>query len=147
MSKQSVQRGTTLAVIAVAAIAILAAIALPAYRDHVRFANMAKVQSRYEEAARVVIKEMRKDKSRVVTGSIGSLPADTAAWVAVLSPSSVFSPGGDPAYKAGFLSGADDVSGVVGVVAANAGRTVTLTRPDYEDFSGQATWTVAYVDL
>ena len=149
MNKPSLARGSTRGrflqsgftlvelMIVIAVIGILVAFALPAYQDYTRTANMAKVTSHYEEAVRFVYNEMYKDQTRVSMGNTSTLPPDGPSWVTLINPTVFLSPGGDPAYKPGALNATDTASGVIGVVAANGGLQVTLTRPAYRDFSAQ----------
>ena len=106
--------------------------------------EMQAVQARFEEAQSLVSDAMRSDRERVAEGYASTLPGDSASWAALLDTSSPVSPGGDPAYKAGGLLAADEASGVIGLEAVDGGRTVTLTRPAYEDFSSQAAYTIEY---
>lgn len=117
-------------------IVVIAALTLSACGN-----DVTPTQSRYQEAGRFVDDTMRSDQSE---GYASTLPGDTAAWVAMLNATGILSPGGDPGYKAGTLSAADETSGVIGLVASNRGRTVTLTRPAHGDLSGQATQTFEY---
>jgi len=120
-------------------IVVIAALTLSACGN-----DVTPTQSRYQEAGRFVDDAMRSDQLRVSEGYASTLPGDTAAWVAMLNATGILSPGGDPGYKAGTLSAADVASGVIGLVASNRGRTVTLTRPAHGDLSGQATQTFEY---
>lgn len=123
-------------------IVVIAVVMLSACGNDVT--SMSPIESRYQEAGQLVDDAMRSDQSRVSEGYASTLPGDTASWVALLNTPSTLSPGGDPGYKAGTLSAADQASGVIGLVASNRGRTVTLTRPAHGDLSGQATQTFEY---
>ena len=128
---------------------VMAALTLTACESDVAPSSMGSsemqaVQARYEQAESVIYDAMRTNQARVSEGYASTLPGDSSSWVALLDTSGTLSPGGDPAYKAGALSAADQASGVIGLMAANRGRSVTLTRPAYEDFSSQAARTVEY---
>ncbi len=128
--------------IVVAIIGILAAVALPAYQDYIKTANMSKVQAHFEEAKRLADTTYVKGAVQQSLNRTVTVPSDVSGWILIFNQNGVLAPGGGPA----FVSGAGvDATGQIGVLTSGTFPTasVTIALPAYQDLTASTVTIVA----
>ncbi|MDA0791690.1 MAG: prepilin-type N-terminal cleavage/methylation domain-containing protein [Proteobacteria bacterium] len=121
--------------IVVAIIGILAAVALPAYQDYIKTANMAKVQAHFEEARRLTDTTYVKGHVQSALNQTVTVPSSSSEWIAVYNSTESIAPGGGNAFSVG---AANNTTGQVGVTASGAfpdTAQVIIARPAYQDLT------------
>ncbi len=141
--------------VVIAIIGVLAAISIPAYRDHIENSNMSKVTAHLAGGVRFTQAELRKVQADVSLGRIANLAAADASGdytqaglVALLNANDGTAPGGGPPYVEG--SG-DAATGAIGITVtgtlAGGDWLAIFERPVIYGFTAAATQQASWADI
>lgn len=123
--------------LAVAILGVLAAVAMPAYQNYIRTAQMSKVISQYGESRRLVENTFVRGFAQMSLNNQVTIPTDTAGWISIFDSLNVQAPGGGAA----FVNGAGvDATGQIGVSFTGTFPTdaqVVLDLPAYLDITAE----------
>lgn len=122
--------------IVVAIIGILAAVALPAYQDYIKTANMAKVQAHYEEAKRLSATSFVKGFVQLSLQQTATVPETVSEWIQAFNSSGVLAPGGGQAFVNG---AAIDATGAIGLSASGTfpSSSISISRPNFAELTAE----------
>jgi prepilin-type N-terminal cleavage/methylation domain-containing protein len=119
--------------IAIAIMGTLSATAMPAYRSYVSTAEMAKVDSAYNNAIKTVQREYTKHTTMVSLGLVSTLPLDDAAWIEAFSGNTHSSaPDGGPAYRPGHQPNSESLPTGAVYVTVHSGY-LCITRSQFHE--------------
>ena len=141
--------------VAIAIIGVLSAIALPAYQNYVRNANMTRVNTHMQEGTRFAENELRRLQANLSMGLLDPAGLDALLTAdqltARLSASGGTAPSGAAAYRASAHEAADDTSGQIAIevtgTIVDADYSVEFTRPAFADFAATQSEVIRWTDM